>query len=414
MFSGMPSFASRVGKDGEPTTLTEALKEEPVEWNRAIADELHSHMENGTWTQATLPVGKKALSTKWVFKFKTNADGSRRYKAQLVVLGFVQCEGIDFEETFAPVAKFTTVRIMLALATHFDWEVEQMDVKTAFLYSEIEEEVYIQMPKGYKLFYPKDQTAKGIARLIKTLYGLWQSPRAWFKVLDLQFRSKGSSRSKEDSSLYISGSLIIPIFVDDIVLFSKSKETIREAKGWLSEAFRMVDLGILKLFLGMQINRNQGERKMFVGQERYATKVLEQRNMESCHGCKTPMDTKLVLTKPDKDEISGVLEYQSLVGSLMYAMLGTCPDLAYAVLTLSKFNSEPAEEHHAAAKGTLRYLKETKGYGLLYEGETDRESFPEPLCYTDSDWAGDTESRKSTGGYVFILSNAAVSWKTKK
>ena len=153
---------------------------------------------------------------------------------------------------------------------------------------------------------------------------------------------------------------------------------------------------------------------MFVGQERYATKVLEQCNTESCHSCKTPMDTKLVLTKPDKDEISGVPEYQSLCGSLMYAMLGTCPDLAYAVSTLSKFNSEPAEEHHTAAKRTLRYLKETKDYGLLYEGETDRESFLEPLCYADSDWAGDTKSRKSSRRYVLILCNAAVSWKTKK
>ena len=120
---------------------------------------------------------------------------------------------------------------------------------------------------------------------------------------------------------------------------------------------------------------------MFVGQERYATKVLERCNMESCHGCKTPMDTKLVLTKHDKDEISGILEYQSLVGSLMYAMLGTRPDLAHAVSTLSKFNSEPAEEHHAAAKRTLRYLKETKDYGLLYKGEMNRETFPETLCY---------------------------------
>ena len=289
-----------------------------------------------------------------------------------------------------------------------------MDVKKAFLYPEIEEEVYIKMPERYKLFYPKDQNAEGIARLIKTLYGLRQFPRAWFKVLDRLFCSKGFSRSNEDSSLYISGDLIILILVDDIFLFSKNMEAICEAKGWLSGAFRMVDLGSLKLFLGMQIDRDRGERTKLVGQERYATKVLERCNMEFCHSCKTPMDTKLVLTKPDKDEISGVLEYQSLVGSLMYAMLGTRPDLAYAVSTLSKLNSEPVEEHHAAAKRTLSYLKGTKDNGLLYEGETDRESFLEPLCYTDSDWAGDTESRKSTGGYVFILCNAAVSCKTKK
>ena len=150
-----------------------------------------------------------------------------------------------------------------------------MDVKTAFLYPVIEEEGHIKMPEGYQLFYPTDQNAEGIARLIKTLYGLRQSPRAWFKVLDQLFRSKGFSRSNEDSSLYISGDLIILIFVDDIVLFSKSKEAIREARGGLSEAFKMVDLGSLKLFLGMQIDRNRGERKMFVGQERYTTKVLE-------------------------------------------------------------------------------------------------------------------------------------------
>jgi hypothetical protein len=161
-----------------------------------------------------------------VFKFKTNADGSRRYKARLVVRGFEQREGIDFEETFAPVAKFPTVRIMFALAAHFDWDIEQMDVKTAFLYPEIDEEVYIKMPEGYRLFYPDDENAEGVARLCKTLYGLRQSPNAWFKVLDRLFRSKGFSRSNEDPCLYISENLIILIFVDDIVFFAKDKEAI--------------------------------------------------------------------------------------------------------------------------------------------------------------------------------------------
>lgn len=414
MFPGMRAFAARVGKDGEPVTLTEALMEEPLEWNRAVADELKSHMDNGTWTRATLPAGKKALNTKWIFKFKTNADGSRRYKARLVVRGFEQREGIDFEETFAPVAKFTTVRIMLALATHFDWEIEQMDVKTAFLYPEIEEEVYIRMPEGYKMFYPQDKNVEGVARLVKTLYGLRQSPLAWFKVLDRLFRSKGFSRSNEDPSLYISKHLIILVFVDDIVLFSKDKEAIRVAKGWLSQSFKMVDLGGLTLFLGMQITRDRKERTLFVGQERYAMKILERCKMEACHGCKTPMNTKLELTKPREDEVTGVVEYQSLVGSIMYAMLGTRPDLAYAVSTLSKFNSGPGEVHHGAAKRVLRYLKETKDYGLSYQGEKDDTIFPEPICYTDSDWAGETESRKSTGGYVFIMGGAAISWKTKK
>jgi transposase InsO family protein len=413
LFPGMRAFAARIGKDGEPVTFTEALAEEPVKWRHAIADELKSHMDNGTWRQATLPPGKRALSTKWVFKFKTNADGSRRYKARLVVRGFEQREGIDFEETFAPVAKFTTVRILLALAAHFDWDIEQMDVKTAFLYPEIEEEVYIAMPEGYKMFYPEDNNAEGVARLVKTLYGLRQSPLAWFKVLDRLFRSKGLMRSNEDPSLYISEDLIILIFVDDIVFFSKNKERIRDAKVWLSQAFEMVDLGELKLFLGMQIFRDRAKRSLFVSQKRYICKVLERCNMENCHGCKTPMDTKLVLTKPEEATVVGTVEYQSLVGSVMYAMLGSRPDLAYAVSTLSKFNSCPAAEHHAAAKRVLRYLQETKEYGLFYHGQEDA-AFPEPVCYTDSDWAGDIESRRSTGGYVFIIGGAAVSLKTKK
>ena len=146
--------------DGEPVTFREALDEHPTRWQKAIADKYLSHKENGTWKPANLPPGKKALSSKWVFKNKTNADGSIRHKARLVVRGFEQRQGIDFKETFAPVAKFPTVRIMLALATHFDWEIEQMDVKTAFLYPEIEDEVYISIPEGYRQFHPARHSPK--------------------------------------------------------------------------------------------------------------------------------------------------------------------------------------------------------------------------------------------------------------
>ena len=412
MFPGMRAFAARIGKDGEPVTLGEAL-EAPEKWHEAIADEFRSHKDNGTWKPAKLPPGKKALSTKWVFKIKTNADGSLRYKARLVVRGFEQREGIDYKETFAPVAKFATVRILLALATHFDWEVEQMDVKTAFLYPEIEDEVYISKPEGYNAFHPDEMDTGEVFRLVKTLYGLRQSPLAWFKVLDKFLRSKGLTRSNEDSSLYISKDLIILIFVDDILFFSKDKNKITEAKGWLMGEYKMTDLGDLKQFLGMQIERDRKNRKMFIGQKRYFQKILEQCKMQDCNGCHTPMDPREDLKKPDDKDITGIIEYQSLVGSIMYGMLGTRPDLGYSISTLSKFNSCPAIEHHSAAKRVLRYLQKTKDYGLMFTGKSASE-FPEPKCYTDSDWAGDAEDRRSTGGYVFILAGAAVSWKTKK
>jgi len=412
-FPGMRAFAARIGKDGEPVTYREALAEHPTRWQKAIADEYLSHKENGTWTPADLPPGKKALSSKWVFKNKTNADGTIRHKARLVVRGFEQREGIDFKETFAPVAKFPTVRIMLALATHFDWETEMMDVKTAFLYPEIEDEVYIAIPEGYHKFHPRETFKQGVFRLLKTLYGLRQSPLAWYKKVDSFLRSKGLIRSNEDSSLYISKDLIVILFVDDILLFASDKATILKAKGWLTSEYKMTDLGELKQFLGMQIERDRKNRTMFICQTRYFNRVLEQCKMHDCKGCKTPMDPKINLTKPSEKDIVGVTEYKSLIGSIMYGMLGTRPDLGYAISTLSKFNDCPAMEHHAAAKRVIRYLQHSKDYGLVFSGK-DITTFPEPVCYTDSDWAGDKESRKSTGGYVITLGGGAVSWKTKR
>ena len=219
---------------------------------------------------------------------------------------------------------------MLALATYFDWEIHQMDVKTAFLYPEIEEEVYIAMPEGFREFHPEDKNNGNVFRRVKTLYGLRQSPLAWFKVLDKLFKSKGLQRSNEDPTLYISENLIILIFVDDIVFFAQDLASIQEAKIWLSKEFEMVDLGDLRLFLGMHITRDRVKRTLFLYQERYITKILERCKMEDCNGCHTPMDTKLVLAKPSPDKIIGIQEYQSLIGSIMYAMLGTRPDLAYA------------------------------------------------------------------------------------
>ena len=253
----MGAFAAQVGKDGEPVTFQEALDEHPTWWQKAIAEEYASHKENGTWRPATLPAGRKALSTKWVFKNKTNADGSTRHKARLVVRGFEQKQGIDFQEWFAPVAKFPTVRILLALATHFDGEIHQMDVKMAFLYPEIKDEFYISIAEAYQQFHPDEALMEEVFRLQKTLYGLRQSPLAWYKVVDKYLRSKGLVRSNEDASLYISEQLIVILFVKNILLFAKDMATIQEAKGWLTSQYMMSNLGELKQFLGMQITGNR-------------------------------------------------------------------------------------------------------------------------------------------------------------
>ena len=230
--------------------------------------------------------------------------------------------------------------------------------------------------------------------------------------MDRFLQSKGLVWSNKDSSLYISKDLIVLLFVDDILLFAKDKATILEAKEWLKSQYRMTDLGELRQFLGMQIERDRKNRKMFLGQRRYFDRILEQCKMQDCKGCKTPMDPKINLVKPQDKDIVSITEYKSLVGSIMYGMLGTRPDLGYTISTLSKFNDCPAMEHHAAAKRALRYLQQSKDYGIVYTGQG--QVFPEPVCYTDSDWAGDKETRKSTGGFVFTLAGGIVSWKTKR
>src|SRR5947209_7845900 len=203
------------------------------------------------------------------------------------------------------------------------------------------------------MFHPDDKSKVQVFQLVKTLYGLRQSPLAWFKVIDRYLRSKGLTRSNKDASLYILKDLIILIFVDDILLFSPSKERILEAKQWLLNEYKMTDLGDLKQFLGMQIFRDRKRKTTFVGQERYFQKVLERCRIQDCKGTSTPMETKLSLVKPDDKDIIGEVEYQSLVGSIMYGMLGTRPDLAYSISTISKFNSCPGSEHHEAAKRVL-------------------------------------------------------------
>ena len=252
----MRAFAARIGNTDEPVTFKVVL-EDLQKWHESIADEYRSHKENGTWKPAKLPPGRKALSTKWVFRIKTNPDSSLRYMSRLVVRGFEQREGIDFQETFAPVAKFPTVRVLLALATYFDWEIEQMDIQTAFLYPTIEEEVYIAVREGYWIFHPDDKSKAQVFQLVKTLYGLRQSPLIWFKVIDRYLQSKGLMRSNEDTRHYILKDLIILIFVDDILLFSVSKEKILEAKQWLLNEYKKMDQGDLKQFLGMQIFRDR-------------------------------------------------------------------------------------------------------------------------------------------------------------
>ena len=251
---------------------------------------------------------------------------------------------------------------------------------------------------------------------MKSHYGFKQAPYDWYSKINGFLRSFGLVRPNQDHNLYISQNLIVLLYLDDILILAASVSGVSLLKQHLSGRYSMVDLGDIRQHLGMQIDRDQGNRQLFLHQTRYTETILCRFGMGDCKGVYTPMDGKAALAPPeDPAEVVDRSGYQAMVGSVMDAMLGTCPDLAYMISAVSKFNANPITGHHLAVKRTLRYLQQPKAFGIAYSGVQDTtKSFPEPVCYMDSDWAGDRQDRRSTGGYVITLCGGVISWKTRK
>ena len=325
----------------EPQTLTDALNSsEKAEWKKAWESELDSLAENNTWVLEPLPDGRTAIGYRWVFRKKDNG----RYKARLVAKGYSQKPGIDYQETYAPVAEVTTIRLLLALSCESDWGVDGMDVKTAFLNSELEETVYMEVPKGVTIVTRRDRDQnyqRPIAcRLLKSIYGLKQSPRAWYGRIQGLFITNNFIRSEADHSLFINYEkpVILLLYVDDLVLAAPTKELVNWIHLKLCAEFGMTDLGELRNFLSLEIKRNRSCRTLLLSQERYVQRILADHGMLDCIPSSTPADPHIRLEKSKVDFQATEAEcrkYQSAVGSLMYAMLGTRPDLAYAVSKVS-------------------------------------------------------------------------------
>ena len=326
--------------------------------------------------------------------------------------GYSQREGLDYSETFAPVAKFNSLRSLLALVCENDWELAGMDVKTAFLHSELEETVYMEIPEGlHTEIQTQGPGARIVCRLVKSIYGLKQSPRAWYGKINSFFLQHGFQRSEQDHSVYIHKffKLILLLYVDDLVITSLSPEDVTWIQILLQEEFEMTDLGSLTSFLGMEIKRNQQTRLLHLTQQRYLNAILSRHGMSSCATVSTPADPHTRLNKsPIEYHTDSINQqrYQSAVGSLMYVMIGTRPDIAFAVSAVSQHSSNPGPPHWTAVRRIFRYLAGTKTFGLTYGGG---------YCggFTDADW-GAGEDRKSIGGYVFMINGAAVSWASKK
>ncbi|MCP4491938.1 MAG: DDE-type integrase/transposase/recombinase [Gammaproteobacteria bacterium] len=408
-------YIAHLESSPEPKTMSEATSSpEAALWKEAAQSEYNSLLENKTWDLVELPKGRKVVGCKWVFKVKHNADGSvERYKARLVAKGFTQKYGIDYDETFSPVVRFESVRALIALAAQQGMKLHQMDVTTAFLNGELTEEIFMEQPDGF-LVRGKE---KHVCSLKKSLYGLKQSPRCWNHALHDQLLVLGFAQSDADACIYVkqvNGELVIlAVYVDDIILAAKGEETLSELKKQLSGKFKMKDLGELHYFLGVKVQQNLNG-SIWLGQEKYMENMLQKYNMDSCNPVSTPMEVNnnKLQESSSEDESADQNLYQSAVGSLLYLAIATRPDISAAVAHVAKFCSNPTQKHWAAVKRIFRYIKGTIHMGLLYRPSQD-ESGNEVFGYSDADWAGDTENRRSTSGFVFKLAGAAISWRSK-
>ncbi|KAJ0735747.1 putative RNA-directed DNA polymerase [Helianthus annuus] len=398
-------FLSAIDNNDEPKTFHQAVQNE--NWRMAMRREIEALEMNGTWTIEDLPKGKKAIDSKWVYKVKYKPNGDiERYKARLVAKGFTQMEGIDFHDTFAPVAKLVTVRTILAVAVKRDWLDHQLDVNNAFLHGDLHEEVYMKIPQGFE----KEKGNK-VCRLRKSLYGLKQASRNWYHKFTAALLEDGFRQSKVDHSLFIfkkGGTYVaVLIYVDDVILVGNDANKINETKAFLDKRFSIKDLGNLKYFLGIEVART--EEGMVLSQRKYTLDILEDAVMLGCRPSPMPMEQNLKLETREKEDRVDASHYRRLVGRLLY-LQATRPDIAHSVSVLSQFVADPRQSHLDAATRVLRYLKATAGQGILLLKKGGNSL----VAYTDSDWLGCPVTRRSRTGYLLLLGGSPVSWKSKK
>ncbi|PRQ31062.1 putative RNA-directed DNA polymerase [Rosa chinensis] len=377
-------------------------------WMQAMAVEMDALEKNCTWELVSLPPGKQTVGCRWVFTVKHNSDGSvDRYKARLVAKGYTQKYGVDYDETFAPVAKINTIRVLLSLAANLDWPLQQFDVKNAFLHGDLHEEVYMDLPPGYGTS-SKEQV---VCKLKKSLYGLKQSPRAWFGRFTKFMKKIGYRQSNSDHTLFLKHQCgkvtALIIYVDDMVVTGDDLEEIQRLQGQLSSEFEMKDLGSLKYFLGIEVARGKG--CIVLSQRKYVLDLLAETGMLDCQPINTPIEQNHRLAEYLDQVPTNKARYQRLVGRLIY-LSHTRPDLAYAVSVVSQFMHNPSEAHMGAVFRILRYLKSAPGKGLIFS----KYSHLDVSGYTDADWAGNITDRRSTSGYFTFVGGNLVTWKSKK
>jgi hypothetical protein len=381
-------FALSLTTHTEPKTYTEASKFEC--WNKAMETELSALEQTGTWKLVDLPPGVKPIGCRWVYKIKHHADGSiERFKARLVAKGYNQIEGLDYFDTYSPVAKLTTVRLIIALASMHHWFIHQLDVNNAFLHGELQENVYMQLPPGIKSSRPNQ-----VCKLIKSL-----------------LIAQGFKQANSDHSLFTKSSsesfTILLVYVDDIILAGNSLSEFQYIKDILHSSFKIKDLGQLKYFLGLEVAHSK--QGISLCQRKYCLDLLADSGLTNSKPVSTPSDPSIKLHNDSSPMYEDISSYRRLIGRLLY-LNTTRPDITFITQQLSQFLTKPTHIHHAAAMRVLRYLKSCPGKGLFFP----RDSTLQLLGFSDADWAGCLDSRRSISGQCFFLGKSLISWRTKK
>ena len=412
-----------------PQSISEILRRRDKDlWLESMHRELRALLRNKTWEyvrRSDIPPGRKILTGRWVWVYKR--DGTR--KSRWVVRGFEQVEGIDYQETFAAVARAESYRILLAIATLLDWDIEQVDIDTAFLYGDIDSEVYVEVPSGpFTDDVPDGKTM--VCHLLKSLYGLKQAPKIWFDTLRKALEEMGLRRLDTEHSVYvllqrhgkkpqevfIGPDLVIAVYVDDIMMIGRHRLIIQEFKSQLSKKFHIKDLGEATDYLGIEIVRDRAAGTLKIHQTKYCRSLLKKYGMDECNPSRIPIhdSTKLTVDDQDKEilDAEGIHRYQSIIGSLTYAMQGTRADLAYAVSLCSRFLAKPTATHAGIAKGVLRYLKGAIDLGITYYRDNTENLF----VYTDSNYQDRTlrGDGRSTSGYGVYLAGGLISWSSRR
>ncbi|KAK6150787.1 hypothetical protein DH2020_015719 [Rehmannia glutinosa] len=368
-----------------------------------MQEELNQFERNDVWELVPCPPSQTIIGTKWVFRNKLDDQGNIvRNKARLVAQGYCQEEGIDYDETFAPVARLEAIRILLAYSCFKNFKLYQMDVKSAFLNGIIQEEVYVKQPLGFENFSrPND-----VYKLKKALYGLKQAPRAWYDRLSSFLLQNGFTRGKVDTTLFVfekgQDCLLVQIYVDDIIFGATNEYLCKKFSKLMQDEFEMSMMGELNFFLGLQIK--QFQEGIYISQSKYTKELLKKFGIEEGRTVSTPMATNVKIDKDEKRKSVDESKYRDMIGSLLY-LTASRPDILHVVCLCARFQSNPKESHMSATKRILRYLKGCQEVGLWYL----KEGGFKLIGYSDSDYAGCRVDRKSTSGTCKMLGNRLVS-----